>query len=172
VSSADQTACDRQVAGPEQGLGIKRRSARNPPNRAHRSDAADEHRAYALGEPELMSASEQLHGGELNAAITRALVGIQNEYVGRGPRQASTFYHNNVIVTLMHDVLNRAEKEISKSNRTDAVTSIRHLYQMAMQADFTEAVERLSGRKVIAFISGNHADPDIATEVFVLDAAI
>jgi hypothetical protein len=41
-----------------------------------------------------------------------------------------------------------------------------------MQADFTEAVERLTGHKVIAFISGNHADPDIASELFVLDAAI
>ena len=41
-----------------------------------------------------------------------------------------------------------------------------------MQADFNEAMERLSGRKVIAFISGNHANPDIASELFILDAAI
>jgi hypothetical protein len=39
-----------------------------------------------------------------------------------------------------------------------------------MQADFTEAIERLTGRTVIAFISGDHADPDIASELFVLDA--
>jgi hypothetical protein len=51
-------------------------------------------------------------------------------------------------------------------------TTIRHLYQETMRAAFIEAVERLSGRKVIAFISGNHADPDIATELFVLDRAI
>jgi len=57
-----------------------------------------------------------LTGGELNAAITSALVGIQTEYLGRGPTTASTFYHDNVIVTLMHDVLNRADKLISKSN--------------------------------------------------------
>lgn len=119
-----------------------------------------------------MAAQVPLTGGELNAAITRALVGIQNEYVGRGPRTASTFYHDNVIVTLMHDVLNRAERELSKSSRMDAVTGIRHLYQETMQADFTEAIERLTGRKVVAFISGNHADPDIASELFVLDAAI
>jgi uncharacterized protein YbcI len=119
-----------------------------------------------------MTAQAPLTGGELNAAITRALVGIQNEYVGRGPRAASTFYHDNVIVTLMHDVLNRAEQELAKSDRRGEVTTIRHLYQETMQADFTEAIERLSGRKVIAFISGNHADPDIATELFVLDSAI
>ncbi|MGO9901320.1 MAG: Na-translocating system protein MpsC family protein [Solirubrobacteraceae bacterium] len=120
----------------------------------------------------LMPGQAPLTGGELNAAITRALVGIQNEYVGRGPRTASTFYHDNVIVTLMHDVLNRAEQALARSDRQGDVTTIRHLYQETMQADFTEAVERLTGHKVIAFISGNHADPDIASELFVLDAPI
>jgi hypothetical protein len=38
-----------------------------------------------------------------------------------------------------------------------------------MEADFREAVERLTGRKVLAFISGNHIDPDIAAELFVFD---
>ena len=33
-------------------------------------------------------------------------------------------------------------------------------------------IERLTGRKVIAFISGNHVDPDVASALFVLDAAI
>ena len=37
-----------------------------------------------------------LHGGDLNAAITSALVGIQTGYMGRGPKSASTFHKNNV----------------------------------------------------------------------------
>ena len=119
-----------------------------------------------------MSASAPLKGGELNAAITSAIVGIQNEYLGRGPRTASTFHHGNVIVTLMHDVLNRAEKEIAKAARRGFMPSIRQLYQETMEPDFVAAVERLTGRTVVAFISGNHADPDIATELFVLDEPI
>jgi uncharacterized protein YbcI len=105
-----------------------------------------------------MPAQAPLTGGELNAAITRALVGIHNQYVGRGPRTASTFYHDNVMVTLMHDVLNRAEQTLARSNRRAEVTTIRRIYQETMQADFTEGIERLTGHKVIAFISGNHAD--------------
>ncbi len=119
-----------------------------------------------------MTEATPLSGGELNAAITRALVGIQTEYVGRGPTSASTFYHKNVIVTLMHNVLNRAERELAKGDQRGDVTTIRQRYQETMRADFTEAVERLSGRKVVAFISGNHAFPDIASELFVLDAEI
>jgi hypothetical protein len=41
-----------------------------------------------------------------------------------------------------------------------------------METDFTEAVERLTDRKVVAFISGNHVDPDIAVETFILDTAL
>ena len=110
-----------------------------------------------------------LKAGELNAAITSALVGIQTEYLGRGPRIASTFHYGHVLVTLMHDVLTPAEKSLTRTDKTDAVNHIRHLFQETMEADFRQAVERLTGRKVLAFISGNHIDPDIAAELFILD---
>lgn len=124
------------------------------------------------GQEAPVRASEKLAGGELNAAMTSAIVGIQNQYLGRGPKTASTFHYSNVVLTLMHDVLSPADKAVAESNHGDAIVSIRHLYQEAMQADFTKAVERLTERKVIAFISGNHIDPDIAAEIFILDTAI
>jgi hypothetical protein len=37
-----------------------------------------------------------------------------------------------------------------------------------MRADFTEAVERLSGRTVIAFMSQSHIEPSFGLEAFVL----
>ena len=114
----------------------------------------------------------RLTGGELNAAITSALVGIHTEHLGRGPRSASTFHYGHVLVTLMHDVLTRAEKSLTRTGKVDAVSHIRHLFQETIEADFREAVERLTGRKVLAFISGNHIDPDIAAEVFILDAPL
>ena len=117
----------------------------------------------------LMVERGPLRGGELNAAITSALVGIHNEYLGRGPRRASTFHYGNVVVTLMHDVLTNAEKSLTGNNHGEAVNGIRHLFQQTMEADFTVAIERLTGRKVTAFISGNHLEPDVAAELFILD---
>lgn len=119
-----------------------------------------------------MSTPAPLTGGELNAAITSAIVGIHNQYLGRGPRTASTFHYNNVVVTLMHDVLTQAEKSLHEDNRGDAVNHMRNLFQQTMEADFTAAIERLTGRKVVAFISGNHLEPDVAAELFVLDAPV
>jgi uncharacterized protein YbcI len=116
-----------------------------------------------------MAENGPLKGGELNAAVTSALVGIQTEFLGRGPRSASTFHHGNVLVTLMHDVLTNAEKSLARTNRGEAVSHIRHLFQQTMEAEFRAAVERLTDRKVIAFISGNQIDPDIAAELFILD---
>ncbi|HZE06177.1 MAG TPA: Na-translocating system protein MpsC family protein [Solirubrobacteraceae bacterium] len=113
-----------------------------------------------------------LKGGELNAAITSALIGIHTRYLGRGPRSASTFHYGHVLVTLMHDVLTQAEKSLTETGQIDAVNHIRHLFQETMEADFREAVERLTGRKVLAFISGNHIDPDVAAELFILDAPL
>lgn len=131
-------------------------------------------RSISLSPEALLAMADQtpLKGGELNAAITSALVGIHTEHLGRGPRSASTFYHGHVLVTLMHDVLTPAEKSLTRNNQSDAVDHIRHLFQKTMEADFREAVERLTGRKVLAFISGNHIDPDIAAEVFILDAPL
>ena len=39
---------------------------------------------------------------------------------------------------------------------------------MAMRGPFSEAVEEITGRKVVAFMSQVHLDPDMAAEVFVL----
>lgn len=116
-----------------------------------------------------MSEPSQLRGGELNAAVTSAIVGIHTQYLGRGPSTASTFHYGNVIVTLMHEVLTHAERSLSSRDQLDAVSNIRRLFQETMEADFRAAVERLTGRKVEAFISGNHFEPDVAAEMFLLD---
>lgn len=116
-----------------------------------------------------MPTSAPLRGGELNAAITSALVGIQNQYLGRGPKTASTFHHQNVLVTLMHEVLTPAEQLLAETYRRDDVTNMRHLFQQAMEGDFKAAVERLTGLTVVAFISGSHVVPDVAAELFILD---
>jgi hypothetical protein len=39
-----------------------------------------------------------------------------------------------------------------------------------MKVPFVEAVESATGRKVHAFLSQNHIDPDLACEIFVLES--
>ena len=48
---------------------------------------------------------------------------------------------------------------------------IRRSFQQAMEAQFTAVVEAALGRKVIAYMSQIHQDPDLAVEMFVLEPA-
>ena len=48
---------------------------------------------------------------------------------------------------------------------------LRYDFQLAMRDDLTALVERQLKRKVIAFMSQNHIDPDLAVEIFVLEPA-
>ncbi len=119
-----------------------------------------------------MAVAGPLRGGELNAAVTSALVGIHTEHLGRGPRTASTFHHGNVLVTLMHEVLTPGERSLTEHDQAEAVERIRTLFQRTMEADFRKAIERLTGRRVVAFIGGNELHPDVAAALFVLDAPL
>ena len=117
------------------------------------------------------SQPDRLAGGELNAAVTSALVGIHTEYLVRGPRSAMTFHYGNVVVTLRQEALTHAEKTLTQADQAEALNHTRHLFQeKTMETAFREAVGRLTGRSVLAFISGNHLDPDISAELFILDA--
>jgi uncharacterized protein YbcI len=113
----------------------------------------------------------QLRGGELNAALGSAVVGIYRVHLGRGPSSASTFHNDEVVMVLMRGVMTHAEKTLALSGSGHDVTNMRQLFQQTMEPDLRMAVERLTGRDVIACISGNHLDPDIAVELFILDAA-
>jgi uncharacterized protein YbcI len=65
-------------------------------------------------------------------AATSVILGIHTEYLGRGPRTASTFHYGNVLVTLMHEVLTHAEKSLTRRDH-EAVNCIRHLSQGTMR---------------------------------------
>jgi uncharacterized protein YbcI len=108
-------------------------------------------------------------GGSLTAAISNAAVRIMSEYTGRGPTKARTSIRDDVVLILMQDTLTKADKSLLAAGQADFVMETRHRFQMTMRDDLIAAVEMLTERKVIAFMSTNHAHPDMAAEIFVLE---
>jgi len=53
--------------------------------------------------------------------------------------------------------------------RAPAVHDIRTSFQSAMREQFTEVVEKALDRRVRAYMSQVHTDPDIAIELFLLE---
>ncbi len=113
-----------------------------------------------------------LRGGELNAAVTREVVRIHTAAIGRGPRKSYSFHNGDTLVTVMLEVLTRAERSLVSYDEGEAVLATRRLSQRAMADELKAAVARLTGRAVVAFMSDNHLDPDMAVQVFVLDSPL
>jgi uncharacterized protein YbcI len=100
--------------------------------------------------------------------ISTATVQVLHEYTGRGPTKAKTLINDDVVTVVLADTLTKGERKLVDSGRSDRVLQLRHDYQLTMRDDLIGIVERQLDRKVIAFMSQNHIDPDLAVEVFVL----
>ncbi|HEX3802037.1 MAG TPA: Na-translocating system protein MpsC family protein [Solirubrobacteraceae bacterium] len=102
------------------------------------------------------------------ARISNRVVQIMRSYTGRGPTKAWTSIDNDLISVVLHDTLTKGERSLVADERAELVLDMRKAYQHTMRHELIDGVEQISGRKVIAFLSENHIDPDIAIESFVL----
>jgi uncharacterized protein YbcI len=102
-------------------------------------------------------------------AVTDAMVAMHRRYHHRAPVTAkSLMLGDDLIACVMGGVYTDVEKTMIELQRSTVVQETRSAFQTAMQATFIEAVERLSGREVLAFISNHHVGPDIEIELFML----
>jgi uncharacterized protein YbcI len=101
--------------------------------------------------------------------ISTAAVQLLHEYTGRGPTKAKTLINDDVVTLLLADTLTKGERTLVDNGRSERVLQVRHDYQLTMRDDLIAIVERQLNRNVIAFMSQNHIDPDLAVEVFVLE---
>jgi uncharacterized protein YbcI len=106
-----------------------------------------------------------------SAMISTSTVRLLHEYTGRGPTKAKTLINEDVVTVLLADTLTKGERTLVEKGHSDQVIELRHEYQLVMREELVAVVERQLDRKVIAFMSQNHIDPDLAVEVFVLERA-
>jgi uncharacterized protein YbcI len=106
--------------------------------------------------------------GSTASAISGAVVQLMREYTGRGPTKARTYINDDLIAVVLQDTLTMGERSLVRDGEVELVLASRKAFQRTMSAEMIAAVERLSGRKVYAFLSDNHIDPDVAVETFVL----
>ena len=110
--------------------------------------------------------------GVLTAAISNSMVSLLHRYTGRGPTKARTTIGDNVIVCVMAATLTKGERSLVEGGKAEVVLHSRRAFQDTMKADAITAVQELSGRQVVAFMSNNHVDPDLAVEVFILEPLV
>jgi uncharacterized protein YbcI len=123
--------------------------------------------------PSARDLQEPLAGGKLLAAISTRIVAILSEHYGRGPMKAKTYALDDLIVVVMRGSgFTSLEQTIMDSGEPDRVVAMRHDFQRMMTQRFTETIEELTGRNVVAFLSQAHVEPDITMEIFFIDGPL
>ena len=119
------------------------------------------------------SGADRLEGGHLLAEISTSIVRILREHYGRGPMKAKTYALDDIIVVVMRGSgFTPLEQTIMDSGETDRVIAMREDFQRVMAQRYRATIEELTGRKVLAFLSQAHVEPDITMEIFFIDGPL
>jgi len=111
-----------------------------------------------------------LEGDALLLAVTDSMVALHQRYHHREPVTAKTqLMGGDLLVCVMGGVYTEVEKTMIELQRHTIVAETRNAFQLAMQDKFISAVEQLSGRRVLAFMSDSNVGPDLEIELFVLE---
>ena len=102
--------------------------------------------------------------------VSRAMIRIYKEQFGRGPERAHSHYAGpDAIVCFLEQTLTPVERTLTTIGEQQRLRDMRMLFQYAAEDEFRSAVEEITGRKVVAFVSGIDVRADVASELFTLE---
>lgn len=122
--------------------------------------------------PEARRTVEVPTRGRMARDITDAIVRVTRDAIGRGPVSTRVIIDGEAVVVLMNDILTRAEQSLVDGGHVAEVLALRRAVQDLLRPAYTQAVEDATGRRVRTFMSTNHAAPDHAAEIFLLDGPV
>lgn len=106
--------------------------------------------------------------GEALAAISNGLAQLHMRYYGRGPTKAKSSFVDNLVVCVLWNGFTTVEQTLLARGEGEAVEAFRRTFQATMEEQFTEIVEQATERRVTAYMSQIHVNPDVAVELFML----
>jgi uncharacterized protein YbcI len=108
--------------------------------------------------------------GSLLLAVSNEMVRLFKEQFGRGPTKARTSWAGpDVLTVVLEDTLTPAERNMVRMGEHQRLRELRMFFQYSSVREFCEPIERLTGRKVRAFISGTDSEVEgLSVETFVL----
>jgi len=105
----------------------------------------------------------------VRAEISREMVRLYKEQLGRGPTQARTeFAGPDIVICTLEQSFTPAEKRLAEMEEHQRLRDTRLYFQHATKDEFVRTVERILNRKVRAFNSSIDTHSDVSIEVFHL----
>ena len=107
---------------------------------------------------------------DVSLELSNEMVRLYKELFGRGPARARTHFAGpDTIICSLERTLTPAEQSMVAMGEHQRLRETRMFFQHAREGDFREAVERVTGRSVVAFVSGIDTTADMSCEVFYLE---
>jgi uncharacterized protein YbcI len=101
--------------------------------------------------------------------LSNEMVRIYKEIFGRGPTRArADWAGRDAVLCTLEDSLTAAERKMVEVGEHQRLRETRMFFQHVCEDDFRAYVERITGRKVRAFVSGIDTNTDVSSEVFYL----
>jgi uncharacterized protein YbcI len=106
---------------------------------------------------------------DIEAAIGDEIVRIHRESFSGGDATARVHLLDNEVLVIIEVDLSPSESTLVRAGRGDAVKATHESFEEAIESTYRAVVERATGRRVIAFVSHMHLEPDFAVELFRLE---
>ena len=107
---------------------------------------------------------------DVSLELSNEMVRLYKELFGRGPARARTHFAGpDTIICSLERTLTPAEQSMVAMGEHQRLRETRMFFQHARERDFRETVERITGRGVVAFVSGIDTTADMSCEVFYLE---
>jgi uncharacterized protein YbcI len=108
---------------------------------------------------------------EVSDEIAREILRIHEESYGKGAGKAHALVGEGFVVVILDDLeLLPNEQFLVDKGEGDTVVQVRSRYQQAIESAFSAAIERATGRRVVAFASStNIEEPRFVAEIFRLE---
>jgi uncharacterized protein YbcI len=102
--------------------------------------------------------------------LSNAMVRLYKEVFGRGPTKARAHFAGpDTLVVVLEDSMTVAERNLASLGEHQRLRDARLFFQYAVEQEFRQAVERILGRRTVAFVSGIDTREDVAVEIFTLE---
>ncbi|HYF26996.1 MAG TPA: Na-translocating system protein MpsC family protein [Baekduia sp.] len=106
-------------------------------------------------------------GTSVLSEVSNEMVRLYKEQFGRGPTRARAHWAGrNILIATLEDSLTPAERNLAAMGEHQRLRDARLFFQYASEKAFRETVERIVGRRTVAFVSGTDTVADVSAEVF------
>jgi uncharacterized protein YbcI len=108
--------------------------------------------------------------GEIEAAISEAIVRFEIDYMGRGPKETRSYIVEDVILVRLKGMLTPAEQQLTKT--TDGIELIKRMRSTIIdnaRAEFSRVITNTTGVAVRDILTDISTDTGERIFLFILD---